>query len=40
MQIRRSLCMVRVTNNLKYDRNDHCITVSIFDLALFNVKVL
>lgn len=40
MQIQRSLHMVRVTNNLKYDRNNHCIKVSIFDLSLFNVKVL
>lgn len=40
MQIQRSLHMVRVTNNLKYDRNNHCIKVSIFNLPMFNVKVL
>lgn len=40
MQIQRSLHMVRVTNNLRYGRNEHCIKVSIFDLSLFNVQVL
>lgn len=40
MQIQRSLHMVRVTNNLRYGRNEHCIKVSIFDLSPFNVQVL
>lgn len=40
MQIQRSLHMVRVTNNLIYGRNEHCIKVSIFDLSPFNVQVL
>lgn len=40
MQIQRSLHIVRVTNNLRYGRNEHCIKVSIFDLSPFNVQVL